>query len=143
MKKYKFGDCIPEAVKVYNRLKRQGKTPQFVEGWVEIDYQELLPETDFLELYYPEILAEIENNENFDDYIRVFQHTWITCDGEIIDITQSQFDKFGGIVKYYEKMRYIPKIKVKSDDISDWFDERDYTIKRNKYIRFPEEKLKT
>lgn len=44
MKKYRFGECIPESIKVYNRLKKQGKMPIFVEGWVEVDYQDLLPD---------------------------------------------------------------------------------------------------
>lgn len=139
--KYKFGDCIPESIKVYNRLKQQGKKPIFVEGWVEIDYYDLEPNRDFLDLYYPEDLEQIDSDIKFDDYIRVLPHTWIQCDKQIIDKTRNQFDNYGGIIKYYEKMQYIPKIKVKTDDITDWFDERDYIITRNKFIRYPKEKI--
>ena len=138
MKKYKFGNCIPEAIKIYNRLKRQGNNPIFVEGWVEVNYNDLDIEREFLELYYPEILKQTENNLEFDDYIRVIPHTWITCDGKIIDKTINQFDIFGGVIRYYEKMRYIPKIKINADDIMNWFDDRDYIIKRNRFIRYPE-----
>jgi hypothetical protein len=41
MRTYKFGSCIPESVKIYKQLKKQDKKPQFVEGWVEVDYQDL------------------------------------------------------------------------------------------------------
>jgi hypothetical protein len=82
----------------------------------------------------------LDNDLEFDDYIRVLPHTWVTCDGKIIDITRNQFNEFGGIIKYYEKMRYIPLNKFTPIDIIYWFDERDYIITRNKYIRFPTEK---
>jgi hypothetical protein len=140
MRQFKFGDCIPVSIKVYNKLKAQGKDPKFVEGWVEVDYYDLAPDRDFLELYYPDILKIIDNDLEFDDYIRVLPHTWVTCDGKIIDKTRNQFDIYNGIIRYYEKIRYIPKIKVTASDITDWFDERDYIITRNRYIRYPDKK---
>ncbi len=56
MRKYKFGECIPENIRVYNRLKKQGRNPKLVEGWVEVsDWPgDLEPNSDFLELYYPD-----------------------------------------------------------------------------------------
>ena len=137
MKQYNFGECIPESLKVYNRLKKQGKKPKLVEGWVEVDYPDLQPNRDFLELYYSGILKILDKDLKFDDYIRVIPHTWIILDNEYIDITKNQFNKFGGIVRYYEKDRYRPKIKVTADEIMNWFDERDYIIEKNRYIRYP------
>lgn len=143
MRQYNFGECIPESIKVYNKLKAQGKRPKLVEGWVEVDYNDLEPNREFLELYYPDILKIIDNDLEFDDYIRVLPHTWVILDNEYIDITRNQFDKFGGIIKYYEKMRYRPKPKIKLEAfvLQFWYDERDYIEEKNKYIRFPVEDL--
>ena len=133
MKKYKYGDCITESIKIYNKLKSQGKNPQFVEGWVEVsEFPDLLPCREFLELYYPLDLKTLDNDLECDNYIRVFDHTWIICDGKIIDKTRNQFDIYGGILVYYEKMRYIPINKVTAFDITKWFDERDYIITKRK-----------
>jgi len=107
MRKYNFGDCIPESIKVYNKLKEQGKDPKLVEGWVEVsEFPDLEPCREFLELYYPDTIKELDKNFYYDDYIRVLQHTWIVCDGKIIDKTKNQFDSYGGILVYYEKCRY-------------------------------------
>jgi len=140
MRQYKFGECIPESVKEYKRLKKKGLKPEFVEGWVEVDYQNLDIDRDFLELYYPDILKKANNDLEFDDYIRVLPHTWLILNNKYIDITKNQFNKFNGIIRYYEKLRYKPKkkIKLKAEDIMNWFDDRDYTIKRNRYIHYPE-----
>jgi len=108
MKKYRYGECIPESIKEYNRLKKQGKSPKLVEGWVEVDNPELLPCEEFLEVYYPDM---IENPDN--DYPRVFQHTWVVFAGRIIDKTRNQFDIYGGIIRYYEKGRYYFRGKQK------------------------------
>jgi len=113
MKKYVFGDCIPESIKIYNKLKIQGKHPKLVEGWVEVDYNDLEPNRDFLELYYPDIMHDIDNDLECNDYTRVFPHTWILYRGKIIDITKNQFDKFGGIIRYFEKGRYYYKGRYK------------------------------
>jgi hypothetical protein len=107
-----------------------------VEGWVEVDYYDLQPDRDFLELYYPNILKMTNNDLEFDNYIRVYPHTWIILNDEYIDITRNQFDKFGGILAYYENIRYIPIIKVTAYDIQNWYDERDYIIDKSKYIRY-------
>jgi len=106
MKKYKYGDCIPESIKVYNRLKRKGYNPLMIEGWVEVDIEELLPDRDFLFYFYPEQLKRVKKDLDYNDYIRVFQHTWVEVEGHKIDITKSQFDLYGGIVRYYVHCRY-------------------------------------
>ena len=141
MKKYRFGECIPESVKVYNRLKRQGYTPKLVEGWVEVsDWPgDLLPNREFFVLYYPDEIKKLNKDLNYDDYIRVIQHTWVICDGKIIDNTRNQFDIYGGILVYYEKMKYEPRGKAIANDITEWFDERDYIITRDKFIHYPDE----
>ncbi len=145
MKQYKFGDCIPESVKIYNRLKRKGYNPKMVEGWVEVDIDralDILPNKEALELYYPDLAKMYfdEGNE-FSDYPRIITHTWIILDKEIIDITKNQFDVYGGIVKYFEKMRYIHRgtHKLEANDITDnWFDDEDYIIEKIKRIHYPE-----
>ena len=141
MRQYNFGECIPESVKVYNRLKGQGKSPKLVEGWVEVsDWPgNVEPCREFLELYYPDMIKKLDKDILFDDYIRVLPHTWVICDGKIIDKTRNQFDIYGGILVYYEKMKYRPRGKAKADDIKNWFDERDYIIERNKFIHYPDE----
>jgi hypothetical protein len=114
MRKYRFGECISESIKVYNRLKRQGKNPIFIEGWAEVFDPDgvLEPDKDFLNLFAPEILKKIEKGE---DYPRVLPHTFIICDRKIIDITRNQFDQYGGIECYYEKCRYWWNDKYKVD----------------------------
>jgi hypothetical protein len=64
MKKYRFGECIPESVKVYNRLKRQEYTSKLVEGWVEVsDWPgDLLPNREFLSLYYPDMIKKLDKD---------------------------------------------------------------------------------
>ena len=107
MKKYSFGDCIPESIKLYNRLKKQGKKPKFVEGYVEVNNppDDLPPDGDFLDLY----LSKRDDN----NYKKVFQHTWIICEKKVIDKTKNQFDKYGRILYYYEKERYWFKGNLK------------------------------
>lgn len=110
MKQYKFGDCIPEAIKVYNRLKKQGKKPVICEGWVEVnDGIDIEPDEKFLKLFCPDDLKELKKNFYYMDYPRVIQHTWVKCDNEIIDITKSQFNQYGGILKYYQYWEYYFK----------------------------------
>ena len=99
MKTYSFGSCIPESLKIYNRLKKQGKNPKLVEGWVEVkDELDLLSDDEFLESY-------LDNNKP------VIKHTWVIYNNKIIDKTKSQFKAYGGIVAYYEKSRYWFKKK--------------------------------
>lgn len=115
-KKYKFGDCIPASVKVYNSLINKWLHPKIVEGWVEvINGEELEPCEDFLELYYPDMLNDLNKNKYFNDYPRVLQHTWIICNGKIIDKTVSQFDIYGGASRYFEKGRYHFRGKQKAN----------------------------
>lgn len=105
MRQYKFGDCLPESIKVYNRLKRQGKNPIFIEGWAEVNDPDgiLEPDNSFLKLFYPKLIKAIKNGS---DYPRVLPHTFIICDGKIIDKTRNQFDDYKGVILYYEKCRY-------------------------------------
>ena len=105
MRKYRFGECIPESIKVYNRLKKQGKNPIFIEGYAEVQDPDgiLEPDEDFMQLFYPKLLKPIKNGS---DYPRVLPHTFIICDGKIIDKTINQFDDYGGVILYYEKCRY-------------------------------------
>jgi len=141
-KQYNFGNCIPESVKLYNKLKRQGLNPEFVEGWVEVsEFPDLEPCREFLELYYPDMIKKLDKNILYDDYIRVLPHTWVILDNQYIDITKSQFDNYGGIIKYYESMRYVPNNnrKLSAIEITDFFDDRDFITEQNKYIRFPDE----
>jgi hypothetical protein len=114
MRKYRFGECIPESIKVYNRLKKQGKNPIFIEGWAEVfDPDGILePDKDFLNLFAPEILKRIKQGE---DYPRVLPHTFIICDGKIIDKTRNQFDDYKGVIVYYEKCRYWFRGRVDVD----------------------------
>jgi len=107
-KQYKFGECIPESIKVYNRLKRKGYNPKMVEGWVEVNEPniDLLPDESFLSKYYPKIYLILQNNYYYNDYPRVLQHTWIEVNKHKIDITKNQFDYIGGIKKYYKNFTY-------------------------------------
>lgn len=73
-KQYKYGDCIPESIKEYDRLKALGKNPKVVEGWVEIDNPELLPDEEFLERYFPDEIKKLENI-CYSEYPFVSQHT--------------------------------------------------------------------
>lgn len=54
MKQYKFGDCIPESIKIYNRLKTQGKNPKLVGGWTEVKDPDgiLEPDYNFNKFFY-------------------------------------------------------------------------------------------
>ena len=119
MKKiYKYGDCIPESLKVYNKLKARGKKPKLVEGWVEVsEFPDLQPDTEFLELYYPKTLKRLNRDTLEDNYTRVFQHTWVTNRGKIIDKTRNQFNCYGGILVYYEKGRYYFKGRKRIKEI--------------------------
>lgn len=112
MRQFNFGECIPESLKVYNRLKKQGKNPKIVEGWVEVDYLDLEPCQKFLELYYPNDLKKLDKIFYYDNYIRVLPHTWVIYRNKIIDPTRNQFNKFGRIIRYYEKGRYWFKGKA-------------------------------
>jgi hypothetical protein len=114
MKKYRFGECIPESIKVYNRLKKQGKNPIFIEGWAEVQDPDgiLEPDEDFMQLFYPKWIKAIKNGS---DFARVLPHTFIICDGKIIDKTRNQFDDYKGIILYYEKCRYWWTDKFKVD----------------------------
>ena len=139
-KQYNYGDCIPESVKLYNKLKTQGYNPKMVEGWVEVNHEELLPDEEFLKLYYPEDFNAVNNSKlDFNDYIKVIPHTWVILNNRYIDVTVNQFDMFGGVIKYYEKERYTPKINIKltTIELTDWYDERDYIIEKKKCIRYP------
>ncbi len=103
---FKYGDCISVSQKEYNRLRKQGLKPLLVEGWVEVNNPELLPNIEFLKLYMPNEYKAVMIDKNFDDYTRVLQHTWIILDNNYIDKTKSQFDLYGGIINYFEKWRY-------------------------------------
>ena len=105
-KQFRYGSCIPESIKVYNRLKKKGYNPSMVEGWVEVNIEELLPDRHFLFYFYPEQLKRVEKDLDYNDYIRVFQHTWVEVKEHKIDITKSQFNLYGGVVRYYAHCRY-------------------------------------
>ena len=110
-KQYKFGDCIPESVKEYNRLVKQGFKPKFVEGWVKVNMEEgshILPDEEALQYHFPDEYETIFNEGNeYSDYPRLLQHTWLVLNDKYIDITKNQFNKYGGVIKYYEKETYI------------------------------------
>lgn len=113
-RQYKFGECIPESIKVYNRLKRKGYKPIMVEGWVEIDRNyDILPDEEFLFFFYPDELAKVEQDINYNDYPKILQHTWIEINGHKIDITKNQFDIYGGVKKYFVKETYYRKGNIK------------------------------
>jgi len=106
-KQYKYGSCIPESEKLYKKLKKQGKNPYIVEGWVEVDIvNDLLPDEYFLMRFYPKEFKKLKDI-NYNDYPKSLQHTWVELDGKIIDITKNQFDKYGGVIKYYKWESYI------------------------------------
>jgi len=142
MRKYEFGSCIPEAIKIYNRLKRAGKSPVFFEGWAEVkDLDDVLePNEEFLTLYYgKKMLRDIKKGS---DYPRVLQHTFIICDGKIIDKTINQFDKFGGVICYYEKCRYWFRGRV-DVDMQDIEIGAGAEFEENKRILYPEKNYST
>jgi len=113
-RQYKYGDCIPESIKEYNRLIKKGLKPKLVEGWVEVKGNntiDILPDMEALNLYYCEIANNIYdvtafNNITSIDYPKLLSHTWLILDNKYIDITKNQFDKYGGIIRYFEKERY-------------------------------------
>ena len=110
-KQYKYGDCIPESIKEYNRLVKQGCKPKIVEGWVEVNIDkasDILPDEEALYYYFPDEYKRIFNEGNeYSDYPRLLQHTWLVLNDEYIDITKNQFDEYGGIIKYYKKEEYL------------------------------------
>ena len=114
MRQYRFGECIAESIKVYNKLKKQGKNPKFIEGYAEVnDYDGILePDEDFMNIFYPKLLKQIKNGS---DYPRVLPHTWIECEGKIIDKTKNQFDIYNGVICYYENCRYYFRGRARVD----------------------------
>jgi len=104
-KLFKYGDCIDQSKLLYRQLKAEGKDPKIVEGWVEIDGYDFLPDKEFLKKYKPEEYKALAEPD-YDDYTRVQQHTWVEVDDRIIDMTISQFDEFGGPIEYYKKEIY-------------------------------------
>ena len=81
IKQYKYGDCIPESIKIYCKLEKKGYNPYMVEGYA------------------------ITNSEN-EIWLNKFQHTWVEVKGHKIDITKNQFNKYGEIKKYKIKEKY-------------------------------------
>jgi len=100
-KQYKFGECIPYSKKIYRSLEKKGYNPIMVEGWVEVDnYNDILPDEYFLARFFPKEFEKL-NDIEYSDYPKNLQHTWVEVKGHKIDITGNQFDKYGGIKKYY------------------------------------------
>jgi len=107
-KQYVYGDCIYYSVKKYRELKREGYKPLIVEGYAEVDIanEDVDPNTSFLDMFFPEELKKLEKEIYYTDYPKVFQHTWVICNGKIYDVTKNQFKNYGGIIRYYGYVHY-------------------------------------
>lgn len=138
-KQYQYGDCIPESIKMYNELLKKGLEPEIVEGWVEVDYSDLLPEQECLERYFPDIWAEVDTDKLFNDYPRVMPHTWLILNDKVIDVTKNQFDDLGGIIKYFEQSRQRLKNNKKMTRIDFDLESPDAIITYDLWVYYPEE----
>ena len=106
-RQFQFGDCISESQKVYNYFKNKRYNPKMIEGWVEVnDGYDLEPDMEFLEIFDEEIYFALQKRRYWGNYKKVLKHTWVEVNGHIIDITKNQFDKYDGILKYFELERY-------------------------------------
>jgi len=108
MKKiYRYGNCIPESIKIYNKLKKKGHKPLMVEGWVEVNNpSDMLPDKYFLMRFFPDEFEKLTDMD-YNDYPTALEHTWVEVNNHKVDITRNQFDRYGGIKKYYVYERYI------------------------------------
>lgn len=103
---YKYGSCIPESKRIYKYFKSKGYNPLIVEGYAEVDIaNDIMPDEYFLMGYFPDEMKKLDDI-NYNDYPKAIQHTWVEVNNHIIDITKNQFDKFGGVIKYYILERY-------------------------------------
>ena len=105
-KLYKYGSCIAESKRIYKYFKKRGLYPLMVEGYAEIDIaNDILPDEEFLMRFFPDEIKKLDDI-NYFNYPKVIQHTWVEVNNHIIDITRSQFDKYGSVIKYHILERY-------------------------------------
>ena len=81
-KPHEYGSCVRASKLKYNELVRQGKNAILVTGHVKVK-----------------------------NCTARLAHYWVTVGNKIYDPTKDQFDKYGGVVRYYPK----DKFKRRSD----------------------------
>ena len=99
---YKFGDCVQESYKAYNKLKRKEENLVVCEGYVRVKNN----------------IGSDVNRETLiikDKDKEVLPHTWISSKNKIIDITKNQFNKYNGIKYYIQCFEYKLNKKNKFD----------------------------
>lgn len=104
---HKYGDCIPAS----KELAKSIPGALVVNGWITVPFKEnlhderLYPRMDFLHRFFPKEHEKCLNDNDYTGYPRAIDHTWIMVNDKIMDPTSDQFEVYGGITKYYTRIK--------------------------------------